>query len=290
MQNEFTPAYRENMVRCVFSFILASFIFRYYNHVMLYQMLQPVIYKTNADLAYWAYHISGVKQIIVQSRFGSLLFDCLLTGLCIACIIFPRQRFTLIVFSILYPCYFLSYNAYVTHHTGTMNGILLITFAFWAVKETNFRLLWNALRYYTLAIYCMAFFWKTIVGVSVFHASQAQAIVQPNLALYLFQNPATFTADCMRWCLQHPLVLYLGYCCCILAQATMAIGFFTKKYDRLLFILPICFHLSTYFFVDVCYFELLILNFTLVRVKTLQSIIASLQTKWPVFNQKILPG
>lgn len=285
MENSFTPAWQKSMVRLVFLFILASFVFRYYNHVLLHQLLRPVIFKTESDLAYWLYHIAGLGKLIVQNNTGSTLFDSLLISLCITSIAYPSQRVTVIAFSVLYPLYFISYNAFVTHHTGTMNGILLITFAFWALRATTFQLLWEALRYVTLSIYSMAFFWKVFIGVSIFHINQPEAIVKDNLALYLYLNPHTVFSAVIYWFLQHPIILYAGYSFCILLQGFMVIGFFTKKYDRLLCLLPVLFHLATYFFVDVCYFELLILNFTFIRADDLNRFMASFKKKTTIMPE-----
>jgi hypothetical protein len=279
MENSFTPAWQKKMLRLVFLFILISFIFRYYNHVLLHQLLQPVIFKTDTDLAYWLYHIAGLGKFFVQNNTGSMLFDSLLISLCITTIVYPSQRVTVICFSLLYPVYFLSYNAYVTHHTGTMDGILLITFAFWTVKASTFQILWEAIRYFTLSIYSMAFIWKVFIGVSVFHTSQPEAIVKENLALFLYLNPDTLFSTAMYWFLQHPVVLYVGYSFCVLLQGCMFIGFFTKKYDRMLCVLPVFFHLATYFFVDVCYFELLVLNFTFIRTNDWKFLIAPVKKK-----------
>jgi hypothetical protein len=69
---------------------------------------------------------------------------------------------TVIAFSVVYPLYFLSYNAlcYAPYrHNGWDTAI---NFAFWAVKPSTFMLTWEALRYYNLAIYSMAFFLENI--------------------------------------------------------------------------------------------------------------------------------
>jgi len=280
MDNNSVIIYKKNMVRIIFIFILTSFIFRYYNHVMLHQLRQPVIFKTDADYAYWFYHLANFKKIIIYNSSGALAFDYLLTGLCIICILFPAQNYPIIMFSILYPLYFLSYNTFVTIHTGTMDGILLITFAFWSVKETTFTILWQALRYYTISIYVMAFFYKVFIYASIFSVSQPIAILKVNQALYLYLNPNTFFADCMYWFLQHPLLLYTGYILCVLLQGCMALGFFTKKYDNFLFFIPVIFHISTYIFVDVCYFELLILNLTFISKQTFNHLMTMVKTPY----------
>jgi hypothetical protein len=285
MENTLNEQWRSNMVRMVFGFILCSFIFRYYNHVLLHQLLQPVIFKTEADLAYWLYHIAGVGQLIVQQATGALIFDSLLVSLCLTTIVYPFQRFTPIAFSLLYPLYFLSYNAYVTHHTGTMDGILLISFAFWNRKQPGFSMVWDALRYFTLSVYFMAFFWKVFIGGSVFHISQPEAIVKDNLALYLYLNPGSIFSGVIYWFLNHPLVLYLGYTACILLQGFMATGFFTRRYDAWLCGLAILFHLSTYFFVDVCYFELLIINFTFIPAGSFTGLMRIFKQSTPSMNK-----
>jgi hypothetical protein len=41
----------------------------------------------------------------------------------------------------------------------------------------------------------------------------------------------------------------------------MVIGFFTKKYDRLIILFPIAIHLCTYVFADVFFIEMLVLIF-----------------------------
>lgn len=290
MEDQFTRELQVKLVRPVFIFILCTLAFRYYNHVLLHQLLQPVIYKTESDLAYWVYHILGVGKIIVQNRLGGLLFDSLLVSLCLTSIAYPSQRVTVIAFSVVYPLYFLSYNAFVTHHTGTMDGILLINFAFWAVKPSTFKLTWEALRYYNLAIYSMAFFWKIFIGGSVFHLAQSEAIVKENLVLYLYLNPETSFAHVIHWFLRHPVVLYFGYSFCIGIQGFMILGFFTRRYDRLLCLLTVMFHVATYFFVDVCYFELLILNFTFLRSADVKRFATWLENRYlPVPKNALSP-
>lgn len=276
--------YRTNMIRLVFGFILSSLLFRYSNHSLLHQLLQPVIFKNDGDFTYWLYHILGLGKLIVQNSAGALIFDCLLVLSCLVTLIYPLQKISVIVFSLLYPLYFLGYNSFVGHHSGPMIGILFISFAFWAGKENTFLLIWQALRYYTILVYVSAFCWKVFVGASVFDSREAAAIVKENLGLYLYQNADTVFAHILYWFFQHPLILYAGYCLAVLAQGAMVIGLFTKKYDRYIGWLPVFFHLSTYFFVDVCFFELLILNFTFIGSNTFSRFLSLFKRKLKLVN------
>ena len=248
----------------VYGFIFLSLLFRFYNHALLHQLKSPTIFETGIDFAYWFYQILNLDNFLVKNNTIAILFDLSLFICCIVNIIFTKQRFFYFAFPVLYFLYFLSFNSYVAHHTGPMDGILLITFAFWCTKENDFLLFWQAMRYFTLAMLVAAFVWKVFITGSFFNGDQAEAIVKNNLALYLFQNPTNWFSNIAYFILEHKIILKIGYAIAVCMQGAMAIGFFTKKYDKYLFWLPIIFHITTYFFVDVCFFELWVLNFTLV--------------------------
>jgi hypothetical protein len=254
--------YRKLITKLVFVFILISIIFRYYNHALLHQLLEPTIFETGMDYTYWLYQILNIDDLIVRNYNIALLFDVALFTCCVINIFLTRQRLFIFIFSILYGIYFLSYNSFVAHHTGPMDGILLITFVFWFKQYKDFKLFWEALRYFTISMLVAAFVWKVFIMNSLFNYEQAEAIVKNNLALYLFQNPSTFFANIVYFFLNNKILLQIGYSFTIVLQGLMCIGYFTKKYDWLLFCFTIIFHVSTYFFVDVCFFELWVLNFT----------------------------
>jgi hypothetical protein len=88
-------------------------------------------------------------------------------------------------------------------------------------------------------------------------------IIKTNQAPFMLQNPASVLTHVYSFFITHPGLSYAGFVGMVLLQGSMIIGFFTKKWDRLLFIVPILFHLINYFFVDVSFWELLVLNLTL---------------------------
>ena len=163
-----------------------------------------------------------------------------------------------------------------------MDGILLITLAFWCKREKDFILFWEALRYLTISMLFAAFCWKVFITRSFFNSEQAEAIVKNNLALYLFQNPNSLFSNFMYFILQHKFILQLGFCVTVFLQGAMLVGYFTKKYDKVLFWFPIVFHLTTYFFVDVFFFELWVLNFTFITEARLNKLIFKIKSLIPV--------
>jgi hypothetical protein len=88
-------------------------------------------------------------------------------------------------------------------------------------------------------------------------------IIRTNQAEFMLHNPASTLTAVYSFFITHPGLSYIGFVGMVLLQGSMAVGFFTKKWDKYLFFVPILFHLINYLFVDVFFFELLILNLTL---------------------------
>jgi hypothetical protein len=81
--------------------------------------------------------------------------------------------------------------------------------------------------------------------------------------LFMVQHPDSIFTILYSWVISHPSVAYLGFLIMILMQGCMIIGFFTKRCDRWLFWIPIIFHTVNLLFIDVFFYELLILDLTL---------------------------
>jgi len=54
-----------------------------------------------------------------------------------------------------------------------------------------------------------------------------------------------------------------------LLEGIMVVGFFTKKYDRWLIWVPVVIHVTTYFFSDVFFIELLVVDLSFLSVTQL---------------------
>ena len=140
-----------------------------------------------------------------------------------------------------------------------MMGGIIITIPFLFRRDKDFTLLWEGVRYYALWVYGSAFVWKLFRG-TFFHLEHGEATFKAMHTTYLVHNPETWLSQTMEWFIIHPIYAHLFLVFGFILQGSFLIGFFTKKLDWIWFILPFIFHLTTHFFIEVAFFELLILN------------------------------
>lgn len=220
---------RNQAARWVFGSALAIFAYRYFTHSLVHQLQQPLLSKSDFDYAYWFYHFIHFPEVFVKNRMGAIFFDGALLVSTIACFInMGRNREVVLLCALSWSFYGLTYNSYSYYHSHALIGIMVLPYAFLAKEEDNFKLAWDGFRYFCLYIYADAFFLKVLAGPPV------------------FSFPAGLE---------------------IILQGCMLVGFFTRRWDRVLFFLPILLLSMTYFFDDAFYFELLILNLTLLPFK-----------------------
>jgi len=231
-------------------------------------MQQPLLFETGFDYTYWLYQASGFPQLFVKSRAGAMVFDLvLLFSTLYCCVTGGRRRWAVLVAALGWSLYGLTYNSYSSHHNVTMIGIMVLPYAFLAKEEGAFRLVWEGFRYFCLYAYADAFFNKAFIGQSIFYLQNGVEFIKTNQSLYMVQHPGSLLTRFYGAFITHPGAAYAGYLSMVLLQGLMGVGFFTKKWDRYLFFIPIIFHTMTWLFVDVLFYEMLILNLTLLPLQ-----------------------
>lgn len=256
--------------RCVFTFFLLAFLFRFFMDATPSGMMQPVLFRYNFDFTYWFFGLTGIFGIILDTKTGSLLFDVLLFSSCLLCIVYPLRFYFCIIFGFLFLVYSLTYNATIVHHSHPLALMTLASVPFFFKKNITWNFLWEGFRYYVCYSYFISFVWKAFIGKSLLFWNMGYISTKENLVEYLYYYPGTFMSFIYSFFLRHPALLNLGLILVFMLEGVMIIGFLTKKWDKLLLFIPIIIHLSTYFFSDVYFFEMLISVFAFLKSKDLE--------------------
>jgi hypothetical protein len=255
---------REKAARLTFGFATLVLAYRYAEWSLVHQLRQPVVFEVSWDYTYWIYHYIGFPRFIVGNKPGALLFDLLLAASTIYNLITAaKSRLAVLVCALAWTLYTITFDTYVCHFNQNLNGLALLPYVFLAKKEEDFRLVWEGARYFCLYIYADAFIHKAFIGRNLFYFPVGVQIVKTNQAEFLLHNPGSALAAVYSYFITRPGLCYAGFVSMVILQGSMAIGFFTRKWDKYLFFGPILFHIVNYFFVDVFFFELLVLNLTL---------------------------
>ena len=146
-------------------------------------------------------------------------------------------------------------NSFQTLHTHYLAGLFFASIPFCFHRETIQNLLWQGVRYYTCWVYSCAFLWKFCRGFWQYPL-HAKAIILAENATYLAQHHDNFIAKIQIWLIANPSFAHVLLDVGMVVQALFIVGFFTKKLDKWLFILPFLFHGLTYILLDVAFWEL----------------------------------
>jgi hypothetical protein len=221
----------------------------------LLQVQRPVIFRTDADFSFWAVKVFGIAELLLSNTTAAVTFTTLFIGSGLLLLIYTKKTVFAWVFAICYFIYSILLNIYACHSMHYMAGFSIILFAFCARKNEQFFLSWELMRYYVCFIYSMVFLLKIING-AFFDWDSGYVYFQANITEYLYHNPSGILASIYRWFLLHPFVVNVGAKFIFLLEGIFVIGFFTKKFDKLLILCAILIFLSTYFFIDVFFAEL----------------------------------
>jgi hypothetical protein len=260
------------LTRLVTGGLLFLLFLRWAEHATLSGLASPPLFTMELDITYWLLSLSGIPAFIVHSGAVAKLFDMLLFGTGLLSFLFPLNRKWIISFSILLFLYAISFNTYATHHVGQVSGFMIVLLPFWVRDNDVFYMGWQAMRYYTCFVYVMAFIWKTLINDSFYYLDQGVNSFKKNLFDYIYQNPDNQLTQAYQWLLRHQWTLNTGEKLIIALEGIMTIGFFTRKYDKLLIWIPVAIHVATYFFADVFFIELLIIDLSFLSLSQLDRI------------------
>ncbi len=246
--------------RLFFGFVFLTWVWRYYNHVLLHQLVVPVYYLKGLDVGYDVLTATGLPDLITGNLYAAIFFDITLMLLILLLFWKPQSWPLAILFSFGYYFYIAGYNSYTLKINHSQIGILWMSFPFWAKKNCNVNLLWQGVRYVIILSYFQAFCYKLFNG-TFLSQYQAEAVVEVAAGYSLNSTGATSVLSYLvTYFLSHPFILNAGYSFIILLEGLMMLGLFTKKFDRYLLWVPLAVHISSFIFMSLAFFEMMIVG------------------------------
>jgi hypothetical protein len=259
------------ITRIVVGYLLLFLILRFIEQVTPSRWLGPPLFNPQMDLTYWLFKLLNLPSLMVYNRMGAIVFDSLLFASGILSLIFPLRRKFIFSFSIFLFVYIVAFNGFGMHHGHALTGMMIVLFPFWAGDNYRFYLLWQSIRYYACYVYGLSFIWKIFPGNSFFNWQQGVGTFKLNLVEYMYHNPYSLLTGFYKWCIREDWILNAGNIFIVILEGLMIIGFFTKKWDKTLFWFPVIIHVVTYIFSDVLFFELLVLDFSLLSLEQIET-------------------
>lgn len=269
-ENDF-GASRVIITRTVVLSSLLFLLWRLFSGILPHQLAAPAIYKLDYDFSLWSLKLSGIAGLITGNATAGIIFSSLLFLCGGLAFFFPRKRLWTLSYAVLYLLYAITFNIYICHGTSYQAGFAVILFAFAAGTDEDFSLWWRTMRYYACFIYGTCFLWKIIHG-AIWDWDHGLDCMKLNLAEYLYHYPQTMMSSIYAWLIRHSVWVNAGDKLVFFAEGAFLLGFFTKKFDRLLIFCAILIFLSVYLFADVFFLELLVIIFPLLSKRDWQKV------------------
>ena len=246
----------------VFVFIIKQF----FDGLFLHQFNNPVLIYPHIDNTYWAFHLLQIPQFIVSNTYITIAFDLILISTSFALIFLFKNRLLTRLFAIWFFIYFICVNSFSGHHSHMLVGILLSNLIF-CFNDSNLQVkLIKWMRYYLLFIMSSAAIWKIWRG-SVFDINHFSNLLYNQHIYEIYENKNGILMQLIQYLITHKNFAHILYILATGLELIFIIGFFTRKFDKILIALFIVFFVMNYFLMGLNFVELSILLLSFWRMK-----------------------
>lgn len=240
-------------------FIIFALV-RFFDGLFLHQIANNPIRSPRVDLIVWITQASGLPDLIAKPYF-SYTFDLLifiLPGI-ILFRVYKDQKMNRLAASLvlLFAAYILLIYCFPTLSIRKYLGLILIPIAFTFNSDKQYYSYLELMRYYILFVFTSASLWKLLRGVA-FDTTHMQLSLK-NQHIDNFVNwPDHYITNLLSTIIDDPVLCSLLFLVAVLFQLSFAIGFFTKKFDKVLAIFLILFIISDYLVMRIEYWEFIV--------------------------------
>jgi hypothetical protein len=264
-------SYRNKIVVGYCTIFYVLMLYKWLNGMFMYQM-QPAFFYTREDIFTWVFMTTGLHKWLLNNEGGWVLFDILFyTAPLLFYIVYNRfnafVKPVVIAMLLINWVYVQCYTLYPTNSIEAHIAWLLFPIVFIPRNENTFALLFDGLRYFFLFFFASSGIWKFVQG-GIFNFQQMSNILIVQHKELLISTPQHWYARFIYWLVEHPALSYFLYAFATLLELAFIVGFFTKKYDRLLLGCFILFLVFDHFVMRIPYYEVLPLMLTLIFSKS----------------------
>ena len=231
----------------------------YCYHGLLLHQLAPVFFHNKLDITSNIIQLSDLFNIVIRTQWLQILFDTLFLLLplllCVCCVAGYRVQYllaiTAAIFNLVYAVLLSSMSALsMEGFVGWMMLPIVLAFR----NEASFYYALQSMRYFFLLIFFSAAIWKIRTG-AIFNTEQMSSILVNQHAACLVDQPDSWFSNFIKYLINHKQLSYSIYLLATLSEFVFVVGFFTKRFDKLLIIIFLAFVGLDYFLMSINYFS-----------------------------------
>jgi len=210
---------------------------------------------------------TGMHQWLLYNSFGQISFDIAFYTMPLLYLVIYKYKpklsaVTALVMLLVNFCYVQCYTLYPSNSIEGHIAWLLFPIVFIPQNKRTSMLLFEGLRYFFLFYFASAGIWKLAQG-GAFSISQMSGVLLYQHNQLLTSSSGYWQAGLILYFIENQHLSYFLYISATLLELCFSIGFFTKKYDRLLVFAFLLFILMDILIMRMPYFEVFPLLLTL---------------------------
>lgn len=229
-----------------------------YYYGLTFHQLKPVFFYNQLDVTGNFLLLSQLHLLLMQSRMLQFIFDALYFLLPLITVILVIKnnlyyKFVAVImlcFNILYAFYF-SIMSFVS--IQVMLAFMTMPFILTMREPKNFYSAVQVMRFTFILFFFSSALWKIRAG-GIFNIDQMSGVLLSQHNYLFLNNQSDFFKKVMAYLIEHPLVSYPIYLTAFTLEFTFVVGFFTKRFDRILMVVFLLFAFVNYLVMNINYF------------------------------------
>ena len=247
----------------VFILFFILMLYRIHSHAMLTYIVNQPIKGPGVDYTFWISHLLCFPEFIIHHWWLCFAIDAGVVALSTAAIFFRTKRNSITILLILF--FFIqriTLESYSVSHTKSISCLFVALLPFCFRKTENITLLIEFGRYFLIYILVISAYHKFHHG-ALFGQDTFSAILINQHTDLAILHPDHISFKIAKFLTQHSALANIAFKLLFLTQAFFITGIFTKRADRMLFILLTGFAVSTYLVMRIYNFDIIVLGLTL---------------------------
>lgn len=222
------------------------------------------------DNTLWIFHFTGISTLFTAHKYIAYSVDMLVATSFLILIFYQKRVFLWWVF-ILFIFYHFSYEIYSGHFHKLDVIVVLFLFTFlWANNQR--QLLWEGIRYYLIMVMLSSAAYKLFNGALLFPSHFANVLMAQHADIGMLHSHS-YTTRIAEVLIAYPYLGFALFAVLFALQIFFTIGFFTKRMDKVLFVLVLVFIAMDYFLMRIWALDLLLAAYTLILPSWYSSVI-----------------
>ena len=235
-------------------FLCFVWLFRAYQGLLLFQLHQAAFISVKADNIFWLYHAAQIPTFVLKHELFAFVLDLAWLIIAVLGLLKTQSRWLTSLLYLLVLNYLIIYNSASTHHEHILVGLLFFVPLLFIRDQTNFVLIFAGIRYYAIFTLFSAGLWK-VHRSSLFTPNQMSEILKHQHIDYSISYPEAYFSHFISNLIAQPNLANLFWYGAWSIELAFILGFFTRRFDKLLGSLFILFFIMDYLLMHLCFVE-----------------------------------